>query len=57
MKVNQGKKTFSRGLGLKPEPSNQTGRAGSRPRKVRPRPKAPPKNKKFLRKKGPTFHS
>ena len=57
MKVNQRKKTFSRGLGLKPEPSNQTGRAGSRPRKVRPRPKAPPKNKKFLRKKGSTFHS
>ena len=33
------------------------GRAGSRPRQVRPRPKAPPKKEKFLRKKGPTFHS
>ena len=32
-------------------------RAGPRPRQVRPRPKAPPKNKNFLWKKGPTFHS
>ena len=34
-----------------------TQRAGSRLRQVRPRPKAPPKNKNFLGKKGPTFHS
>ena len=34
-----------------------SGRAGSRPRQVRPRPKAPPKNKIFLEEKGPTFHS
>ena len=33
------------------------GRAGSRPRQVRPRPKAPPKKKNSLGKKGPTFHS
>ena len=31
-------------------------RVGSRPRQLRPRPKAPPKNKNFLRKKGPTFY-
>ena len=29
--------------------------AGSRPRQVRPRPKAPPKNKKFFKKKAPLF--
>ena len=33
------------------------GRAGSRPRQVRPRPKAPPKNKIFLGKKSLAFHS
>ena len=32
-------------------------RAGSRPRQVRPRPKAPLKNKIFLEKKGPIFYS
>ena len=30
-------------------------RAGSRPRQVRPRPKAPPKNKFFFEKKRPYF--
>ena len=32
-------------------------RASPRPRQVRPKPKAPPKNKIFLMKKDPTFHS